>query len=233
MSTFQRMTLIGINNYFKTFDIDFFEPLTLPTGYDKATFINTLLLEHGEKCVMYTDPDFMRQTLAPWSQKWATELERIYLALTEQYDPLYNYDRHEEWKDGEGVKFESTTNAGHNAKDSPDYKVVQDTNENAVSEHQVSADNSSDYQPDYKDITNGGKTTATTSGNVQNLAETSNSKTNDQTTRNSVHYGHLFGNIGTTKTQEMAADEVRLRMSHNLYDIAARLFADDLLIGLY
>ena len=138
MSTMQRLTLIGLSNY----DSTLFDNLELPDGYDKETFINSLLLEHGEKCVLYSNPAFMKNAIGLWGRKWSLELTRIYEALTAEYDPIYNYDRYEEYTDNEGRKFSSTVNAGHKATDSPsynddltnDYDVVTETNDNAITE---------------------------------------------------------------------------------------------------
>ena len=229
MSTMQRMTLIGLYNYENTFERDLFSGLELPEGYDKTTFVNSLLLEHGEKCVLYTNPEFFKHAIAIWSAKWANELTRIYDALTAEYNPIWNYDRNEVWKDGGGRKLTSLTNAGHKATDSPDFTVEQTTS--GTLEHQVSADNSSDYQPDYKDTTNDGATK--TSGKTQDLAETSNSKTSDQETTNSNHTGHLWGNIGVTTNAQMVEEETKLRFARNLYAIANELFANELLIGIW
>lgn len=233
MSTMQRMTLIGLYNYEQTFERDLFSGLSLPSGYDKTTFVNSLLLEHGEKCVLYTNPEFFKSAISIWSAKWQMELKRIYEALTAEYNPIWNYDRNEDWSDGGGRKTTSETNAGHRATDSPDFKVEQETNENATTEHKVSADNSSDYQPDYQDITDGGKNTATTSGKTQNLAERSNSKTTDQELNSSKHKGHIWGNIGVTTSSQMVESETALRFKNNLYGIATELFANELLIGIY
>lgn len=229
MSTMQRLTLIGMNNY----DPTLFDGLSLPDGYDKKTFVDSLLLEHGEKCVLYSNPAFFKQAITLWSRKWQLELSRIYDALTAEYDPIYNYDRYEEYTDNEGRKYSSTTNAGHKATDSPDYDIVTETNDDAVTEEQISADNSGSYQPEHKTIVDGGKTTANTKGKTQDLAETSNSKTDDKETRNFSHKAHLFGNIGVTTSAAMVSEVVRQRMELNLYATAARLFANELLIGIY
>ena len=229
MSTMQRLTLIGLTNY----DSTLFDGLTLPDGYDKETFVNSLLLEHGEKCVLYSNPAFFKQAITLWGRKWQLELKRIYEALTAEYDPIYNYDRYEEFTDNEGRKLESKVNAGHSAKDTPSFSTVNDTNENATTEEQISADNSGSYQPEHKTISNGGKTTASTSGTTQDLTESSNSTTNDAETRNFSHKAHLYGNIGVTTSASMVSEVVRQRMEMNLYSTAARLFANDLLIGIY
>lgn len=229
MSTMQRMTLIGVYEYFNSFGQDLFSDLTLPEGYDKSDFVNSLLLEHGEKCVLYSNPDFLKQAIGTWGRKWFLELSRIYDALTAEYNPLHNYDRFEEWKDNEGRKYSSTVNAGHKATDSPDYTVSQTTD--GSTEHQVSADNSSSYQPDYKDTINAGATK--TSGKAQDLSETSNSKTMDEETHNFTHNGHLYGNIGVTTSSAMIVETLEMRYKYNLYATAGRIFANELLIGIY
>ena len=229
MSTMQRLTLIGLANY----DATLFDELELPDGYDKETFINALMLEHGEKCVLYSNPAFMKNAITLWGRKWSLELSRIFEALTAEYNPIYNYDRYEDYKDSEGRKYESKVNAGHKASDNPDFTVVNETNTNAITENLVSADNSGDYQPEHKTIENGGKNTATTKGKTQDLAETSNSTTNDAETRNFSHTAHLYGNIGVTTSAAMVSEVVRQRFEYNLYGVAARLFANELLIGIY
>ncbi len=229
MSTMQRLTLIGLYN----FDPTLFDTLELPADYDKQTFVDSLLIEHGEKCILYSNPDFMKYSIGAWGRKWALELERIAQALKAEYDPIYNYDRFEEYTDNEGRKLTSTTNAGHKATDSPDFDVIRETNDNAVTENQTSAYNSSSYQPESKTIVDGGKETATTKGKTQDLAETSNSKTDDAETRNFSHKAHLYGNIGVTTSAAMVSEVVQQRFKYNLYGTAAKLFANDLLIGIY
>ena len=226
MSTIQRLTLIGLYN----FDDTLFDSLELPDEYDKQTFIDSLLIEHGEKCILYSNPDFMKYSIGAWGRKWALELERIAQALKAEYDPIYNYDRFEEYTDNEGRKLTSTTNAGHKATDSPDFDVIRETNDNAVTENQTSAYNTSSYQPESKTIVDGGKETATTKGKTQDLAETSNSKTDDA---DFSHKAHLYGNIGVTTSAAMVSEVVQQRYKYNLYGTAAQLFANELLIGIY
>ena len=245
MSTNARLTLMGLLEY----DPDLFANLSLPEGYDKETFIDALILEHGEKCVLYSNPVYMKAAIGSWSRKWEHELSRIHLALTDDYNPLHNYDRHEQYTDAEHRTLDSQSDAGHTATDKPDYlekqtndlKIVSETNKDATTEHLISADNSGSYQPQSKDITNSGKSTDSntgtvdkqTSGTVQNLDEKSNSKSLDDENRLLTHEAHLFGNIGTTKSSEMAIDEVTFRMKYNLYEAATRIFANEFLLFIY
>ena len=249
MSTMQRMTLIGVYNYLNSFERDLFAKLSLPDGYDKTTFVNSLLLEHGEKCVMYTDPDFMVEAIGIWSAKYQLELERIYEALTAEYNPIWNYDRNEEWEDHGGHKLTSTTNAGHKAKDTPkydddvtnDYDIVNKQDFDATTEHKISADNSSDYSPESKDISNFGQNTTSNDGTIkrhiegatQDLSESSNSKTVDSATDNTSHSGHMWGNVGVTTSAAMVSEVVRQRFNMTLYGITNKMFANELLLGIW
>lgn len=229
MSTMQRLTLIGLYN----FDNTLFDSLELPDEYDKQAFIDSLLIEHGEKCILYSNPDFMKYSIGAWGRKWALELERIAQALKAEYDPIYNYDRYEEYTDTEGRTLNSKTNSGHTAKDTPDYDVSRETNTSATTENQTSAYNSSSYQPESKTIVNGGKDTTTTKGKVQDLTESANSTTDDKEDRELKHKAHLYGNIGVTTSAAMVTEVVQQRFKYNLYGTAARLFANELLIGIY
>ena len=309
MSTMQRMTLIGLFNY----DSSLFDGLTLPEEYDKETFIESLLLEHGEKCVLYSNPNFMKYSIGAWGRKWQLELTRIANALQAEYNPIYNYDRHEEWTETD--KPDVTTTRTHNNTDTRTnentdtqtldnsttrthdntdtqtldnsttrthdntdtqtnrYDVVTEQNVDGNAEHKISADNSSDYQPESKDITNSGKTTVSNDGTITDAhtgtitdansgtitdahtgtitdansgtitdahtgtitdAHTGTITDSEKGTRSNVdHEGHLYGNIGITTSVQMWTEELQARMKYNLYDAATRLFANELLIGIY
>ena len=213
MSTMQRMTLIGLYNY----DASLFDLLTLPEGYDKDTFIDTFLLEHGEKCVLYTDPDFMKFSIGAVSRKWELELSRLYEALTAEYDPIYNYDRYEEYSDTEGI----TT--GGTRTDKPDYNTTQTVD--STNEIKVAAFNSSSYEPSEKNTSNNG--TVKTSGTTENV------EMSGTTDRTFEHEAHIYGNVGVTTATKMTDEIIAQRMKSNLYGLAGRIFANELLIQLY
>lgn len=233
MSTMQRMTLIGLYNYENTFERDLFRNLALPEGYDKPTFVNSLLLEHGEKCVLYTNPEFFVTAIGIWSGKWELELKRIYDALTAEYNPIHNYDRNEETTETD--KPDNTVTRTHNNTDTTTnrYDVVSEQNVDGVSENKISADNSSDYQPDNKNISNFGKNTTSNDGTITD-AHTGTITDVEKGTRSNIdRKSHIWGNIGVTTSTQMIESETLIRAKRNLYDIATRLFANELLIGIY
>lgn len=233
MSTFQRMTLIGLYNYEQTFERDLFSTLELPEEYDKSVFVNSLLMEHGEKCVMYTNPEFFKSMINIWSKKWALELSKIYEALTAEYNPIWNYDRYEDVHDVD--KPDNVITRTHNNTDTQTnrYDVVNEQNVDGVSENQISADNSSSYQPDNKNISNFGKNTTSNDGTITD-AHTGTITDAEKGVRSDVqHDGHIWGNVGVTTSASMVSEVVRQRFKYNLYGIATQLFANELLIGLY
>ena len=184
MSTNARLTMIGMYNY----DPSIFDMLSLPEGYDRDTFINSFLLEHGEKCVLYTDPNFMKFSIGVVSQKWRLELQRILEALTTEYTPIYNYDRYEEFEDHGRRDSGTTTTANYNEdrtlntqnkrtanledkrtanlQDKTTHDTTQTTEQVdiATSEKKVAAYNSSTYQPTDKTEDDLGKVTVDIDG---------------------------------------------------------------------
>ena len=248
MSTNARLTLIGLYNY----DGTLFDGLTLPTGYDKNTFIDTLLLEHGEKCVLYTDPDFMKYSIEAMGKKWYHELERIYQTLTDDYNPLYNFDRNETYFDQiYGTNSEVTTGwkgGGSARTNKPEYyneQVTDSTSEtvtDAKTTEKVSAFNSASYEPSKETTENGGKQiskagkmkySGTTEDIAENYGENSNGTLQGSEQKAITHAAQLYGNIGVTTSQQMAREEVNLRRDMNLYGVVAGIFANELLIQVY
>lgn len=245
MSTMQRVTLIGLYNYENQFETDLFNKLVLPSGFTKTTFVNTLLLEHGEKCVLYNDPDFFMNAIGVWSDKWNLELTRLYEAMTAEYNPIYNYDRFESSKDIDDhtltnkPDWSNTQTNDYDVKTTNDFDVVNEQNVDATLTHDVSADNSSGYQPDYKDTTSAGKITTSNDGTITTendgtiKNELSGTTDNIDEDRTQTHVAHLYGNIGVTTSAQMVTEILHQRTEYNLYSIAAKLFANELLLGIY
>lgn len=242
MSTFQRLTLIGLYNHYP----ELFKNLTLPAAYHAETFVDVLLLDQGEKRVAYPEPEFFSFAVGVWSRKWAASLERIALAMTTEYNPLHNYDRFEEWTDKESGEYENNVTAGGEDETKNTGTITttetgsttEQTN-NMTTEKTVAAYNSNAYQPDEKNTVNGSVVTSpnTTQTVTPNTTETVKRGTTEDGSgndkREAEHKGHMYGNIGVTTSVQMLTAEVDARKAYNMYAIAAELFADDLLLMLY
>ena len=86
------LSLLGLYQYNERL----FDGLRLPKGVDKDTFVDNLLAETAEFEILYADPEFMANMIAVWSAKEMPVWEKLEETLHYDYDPISNYDRHEE-----------------------------------------------------------------------------------------------------------------------------------------
>lgn len=109
-----KITLIGMYNYDQTL----FDLLTLPTGIDKSTLVDNILIRSGEFEVLYPDMDYLKFSIGAWSRKWRPTFDRWQKALEIEYNPLENYDRTEEWTDNRDVSgTDNETSSGSETND--------------------------------------------------------------------------------------------------------------------
>lgn len=71
------------------------EHLLIPEGVNLETLQTLILTETAELEVMYPEPVTMAAVVKAWSTARKPSWERMLAALTEEYNPLHNYDRHE------------------------------------------------------------------------------------------------------------------------------------------
>lgn len=90
-----RLSIMGLYLY----DNTVFDELELPAGVDRQRVIDTIITDLAELSLVYADGDTMRKLIGIWSSAHVANWARIYRALSEDYNPLHNYDRHEEWED--------------------------------------------------------------------------------------------------------------------------------------
>lgn len=214
-----KITLIGFENYLNP-DHSLFEKLTLPAGIDKDTFADTVLLKGGEFEVLYSDPDFMIDAVNVWGRKWYRTFEKWITALNVEYDPLYNYDRTEEWTTVDDGTDLTTRNLADSQQGSS-----TDTG-SGTSTDTVSAYNSNTFQNDRKnDSSSSGSTTTSTSGTETGTINVDHDNT--QTRK-----GRAYGNIGVTTSQQMLQAELDLAQ-WNLYEHMSDIFLSEFAIAVY
>ena len=118
------------------YDSTLFDTMSLPTDGDGNTvatladIVDHILFKYGDTPLFCPEPSVMKFYIDKWSARRVTQWNRFYAAISEEYDPLENYDRHE--------------------------KVDDDLTHGLTVEGQVSADNAGTYQPSAKSL-NGGK----------------------------------------------------------------------------
>lgn len=169
------LSILGLYNY----DNSIFNLFVVPDGMDKELIINNILLECAEMEIIYPEPDIMKNAIGLWSNKQLESWERMYKAMQLEYDPIYNYDRFEEWLDSNTATTHSNTNSNLNRKGS--------------TKHQVNAFNSGITDSNIDSINN---------------TDTDNTNTNSNNSAIGAHSGHLYGNIGVTTSQQMLQSEI-------------------------
>ena len=225
MSLTPRITMIGLYNY----NSALFDKLTLPEGIEKEDFINSFLLKYGECPVIYPQWDFMQFALGVWGKKWYHSIERIIYAFTEEYNPLHNFDRHEDYTDTEDI--DRATAAAATGTSSTSSETDETAGSTDSTENTVSAYNSDQYQPDNKSDTTGSATRNTT-GSITG-SDTRNETGTDNTDRKLQHSGHLYGNIGVTESTTMLMHEKELRENYGIIDIVCDMLYREICIYVY
>lgn len=172
---------------------------------DKEDVIDLIIAECGELNLVWSNPEYLQNLIAKWSKANLYNWERMYLALYEEYDPLTNYDRHEQIKD---VR-------------TPDITV-------ATTNQQTDNTSTSDFSNGY----NSGEQVQTGSSTGDNQSSSNGSNKTSGTDMNE-HEGRLWGNIGVTTSAQMLTGELEVRMKDNIHDIIVSMFRDKFCILVY
>lgn len=278
-----KITLIGFYSY----DPTLFDGLALPSGIEKDLVVDEILERSNEFECLYSNPDFVKDRITMWGRKHYRTFDKWIKALNIDYDPLNNYDRHEEYTDTHigneltsgnrsdvaqntsqaSNELAGSENGMNNKQDFSNSLANSHTEGNTkpveqtiTKEHQVSAYDSSTYQPSEKDtesnvVNHNGTDESDTSshtGTEGNTREVNVNAHNEKgnTSASDVHTGkelyndnrlskdenkheaHLFGNIGVTTSQEMLSAELEVQR-FNIYTQIADLFVEDFCIMIY
>lgn len=235
-----KITLIGFNNYMSTSNDDLFKYLELPAGIDRDTLINNILLRGGEFETLYADPYFLQNMIGVWSKKWQRTFQKWIDVLNIDYEPLYNFDRYEEYSDsrteGETVNRNMTNSESSSRGENVSALDHSISNGSGETTNDVSAYDSSTYSPhDKSNSTSNGENTSTATTNVTgNDSRSASGTDNSNKLLNSMieHTAHLYGNIGVTTSQQMLKDELDIQL-WNIYEHITDLFLNEFAIYVY
>ena len=198
------MTILGLYRYGEYNQQDLFQNMKIPAGIDRQDLIDNILEQGAAFEILYPDFEYLQFSIGAWSKRWYRTMEKWLKALNVEYDPLNNYDRHEEWTDNDTVSGKTETSAG-----------VNTTGQDELS---VTAYESDQYHKKEKTDTSG------------TSESTGSSETNTDGT--STHSGHLYGNVGVTTSQEMLREELNVQR-FNLIQQITDLFLTEFCIMVY
>lgn len=194
-------TLIGLKNYMDYFEHDIFQNMTLPEGIDKEDCINNILLTCGDNELLYPDGQFMIDAIGLWSTKWYRTFEKWVTVLNQEYNPLENTDRHEDWSDSLSESYSeselnslSSFNSTSESMNTSTSVSMSESNQSSTSESNNASASDSSYNSNsnesdvsaFNDSSFSHDSAAKLNGNANSV---SNSKGNGltQTNGNNIH----------------------------------------------
>ena len=212
------------------------DELALPDGLDADLVKDNLLAETAELEVIYPDALFMQAMIGRWSQKELPIWTRLYKTTQLDYNPIENYDRTEEWTEGENsarsVDAETTGTSTTDSTGSTNTSGT--TTASATGQKYVSAYNETDFTPTEKDTNtqNGNSTTEQSEqGNVK-VNTAADTTTNETEKRDLVRSGRTHGNIGVTTSQQMIESERQVSL-YNIIDVIINSFKNRFCLQIY
>ena len=197
--TLATISVYSLQKYYsEVLNGDLFDGVTFPENIDRETVINNILLESMPFEVYYTDPNFLHDAITMWGKKYEWTFDRWAKALALKYDPISNYDRHEEWDDA-GTK---NTKSGVTTK--TDSNGQNDNYYDNTTDHYVWSYDSDTKHQDEQTIDESGTRVI----DEQHSAGSSNGTEDEATTNKRT--GRAWGNIGVTTSQQMLQSELEL-----------------------
>ena len=222
-----KITLIGIENYLNP-DRSVFDKMNLPAGIDKETLVGTIILRCQEFELLYSDPDFLIDAVNIWSRKNYWTFDKWIKAINIQYDPLYNYDRSEEYTDTHSGNY-NKHGSGNSSGNTATINDLRGSN-NVTNNHSEKAFNDTSLVNNQSDVSTQSTTdSGTVTGNYSNTNTDSENGTDGYT---NIHTARLYGNIGVTTSQQMLQSEIDIAR-WNMYEHIADLFASEFCIMVY
>ena len=223
-----KITMIGCERALSYSDESIFDYLELPEGIDKDVLTSELLLRSGEFEVLYPDPYMIRDLIGIWSKKHYPTFDKWIKALNVEYNPLDNYDRHEEVTEEHEGTFNGKTSSENNSHGDSKSKVENDDTTTTTGD--TTGYNSSDFVDNDQSV------------NVLDGEQNSSSEYKDKTSGSGTqdnkdayknkHSAHLWGNIGTTTSAQMLQGELDVRR-FNIYSQIADIFVSEFCILVY
>ena len=186
-----------------------FNGLTLPEGLELSTLRSILLAQYGELDTICNNATDLAAYLAIWSAQNEEAWTRILEALTDEYNPLHNYDRTEH----------ETEQASSGGSSSFTGRTDQSGTETAT--ESVQGVNSTTYVP---------------SSQTEREPDLHNQSVSSTQSVGSEQRGrdlHVSGNIGVMTSQDMLIEEVQLRSKYTAYGTIAEAFRRDICVGVW
>ena len=204
--------------------------VTLPSDDLDAELLKSVIMERcGLLTPLYSEPEVMKEVISIWFRSHQWNIAHVIDLIKTAYNPLENYDRHEDLARGKTDTRNRSENTTENRNQ--EYSETGDITTNGETERKVAAFNTSEYAPADQTIQDS-RTQSETGGSTEGT--TTGSMTGTEAGNENEHaINYIHGNIGVTTTQAMFLEELNLLGGFNAYQFIAEMFAKDLLLSIW
>lgn len=244
-----RLTLYGLYNW----DNTILDGVKLPDGMDNKILKDLIILNAGDLYPYIQHPDYLKLNISNFFNRKKFDFEQMYKALHSEYNPIENYNRHEDGNKNYQAKGSDKTTGSNSLNSSNTGKTTSNGTNKATSNttdnisntdtKQVVGYDSEAFKNSEKNTVTGKNTSVnTTSGsdtNTTNISDSSNSTGKNTTTTDygngydETYKNHIHGNIGVTTNQQMIESEMEMRQKYDLYYLIEQLFEQEFIVQIY
>lgn len=206
-----KFTLSGFESFLNNNDSSLFDDIQLPQNCP-ADLVRAVMLERaGEFETLYADPYQMRFATKVFFLKHQRTFEQWFMGINLDYEPLWNFDRHEEWTENfEGEKNGTASGSNGNTRtfdtNNFDSKTTRGTDTNTKT-----LDTETESRTVYD----------TTEGRTEDLSMTRNMTTTDTGTLKTERDDINTGSATTTNTKIVDQDETSSGTGQTINTVAA------------
>ena len=90
------MSRITLNGWLQ-YDPTIFDGVILPEDYDRDALLAEIMSRSGELYTYHQVPYVLKENIRLWFSRNFLNFDRMMAALMAEYNPIENYDRHEDW----------------------------------------------------------------------------------------------------------------------------------------
>ena len=213
-------------NEFITEDPTLFNGLVVPSGMDASAVKNIIEEMSGMLYPFLQSAARLKAEITAWSTYRSPEWAKALAALTQTYNPLHNYYKEE---------LGSEKNSHHKGTKRSRNEDIEETPATITNTGSVVAYDTDSEAETGKSVVSPGSTKNTRQAQAATNYETEtdiDANTYDNDTLEFINRV-TQGNIGTTKSQDMARDEVNLRFEIAIYERIAAEFENKFMIQVY
>lgn len=219
------MNLQNLVDYCKHIDIDIFEGCTVPAPLDITMVKNEIMKRCGLLRPVYGEPEVFKELTKMWFDSNQWNFDHIVKIINANYSPIENVYESDHYS----TKHTGTDKRAFGGKDIDTLSGTDTVTDGSSTQHDVSAFNSSGFQPSSKDTNSGDIDTKYGKKDTLEFG-----KTDDFTHGHIETYDRLrHGNVGITTNDQLILEELSMLEKFNPYDWIAAKFERENFLQIY